>query len=173
MDLVFIHGTAAVGKLTVAKELAILTNFKLFHNHLAIELVKSLFPWGTKEFSKLTKKFRLDMIEAGAKYGIDGMIFTFCFRPGKNDEFVKTIRNIVEKHNGKVHFVHLDCDKEELYRRVINEERKKHNKINSIEELDEIMDRWGKISFVDNLEIDNTNLHPKEVAKIIVEKYKL
>ncbi len=36
MRLVFIYGPPGVGKLTVARELAALTGFKLFHNHLTV-----------------------------------------------------------------------------------------------------------------------------------------
>ena len=34
MKHLFLYGAPAVGKLTVAKELADLTGYKLFHNHL-------------------------------------------------------------------------------------------------------------------------------------------
>ena len=36
MKLVFIYGPPAVGKLTVAKELAALTGFKVFHNQVIL-----------------------------------------------------------------------------------------------------------------------------------------
>jgi len=42
--------TPASGKLTVATELAKLTRFKLFHNHVSIQFVKSIFEFGTKPF---------------------------------------------------------------------------------------------------------------------------
>ena len=42
MRLVFIHGPAARGKLTVAKELARLIDFRLFHNHLTVDFVAAL-----------------------------------------------------------------------------------------------------------------------------------
>ncbi|MGI8542838.1 MAG: hypothetical protein ACR2MD_05085 [Aridibacter sp.] len=36
MKLIFIYGSPAVGKLTVANEIAKRTCFKVFHNHLMI-----------------------------------------------------------------------------------------------------------------------------------------
>jgi len=42
MELLFIYGPAAVGKLTVARELAKLTGFRLFHNHLTVDAVMAL-----------------------------------------------------------------------------------------------------------------------------------
>ena len=40
-DLIMITGPQAVGKMTVGQELAKLTNFKLFHNHMSIDLVNN------------------------------------------------------------------------------------------------------------------------------------
>lgn len=39
MKLVFIYGMPAAGKLTVAKELAGLSGYKLFHNHQVVDLL--------------------------------------------------------------------------------------------------------------------------------------
>lgn len=43
MNLVIIFGPHAVGKMTVGQELAKLTGYKLFHNHMTIEVVAALF----------------------------------------------------------------------------------------------------------------------------------
>ena len=48
MNLVFIYGPPAVGKLTVAKELSLITGYPLFHNHLTRDLVHELFPIALK-----------------------------------------------------------------------------------------------------------------------------
>ncbi len=56
VKLVFIHGPAAVGKLTVARELAELTGLALFHNHLVVDLVTSLFEFGSNLEVVLRKK---------------------------------------------------------------------------------------------------------------------
>ena len=50
MKLVLIHGAPAVGKLSVARELAKLTGFRLFHNHLTVDLVSAVFPFGSQPF---------------------------------------------------------------------------------------------------------------------------
>ncbi len=41
MQLVYLYGPPGVGKLTVARELVALTGFKLFHNHLAVNLTRT------------------------------------------------------------------------------------------------------------------------------------
>lgn len=53
MKLVILYGPPAVGKLTVGAELAELTGFKLFHNHLTTDMVMSLFPHGSETYTRL------------------------------------------------------------------------------------------------------------------------
>jgi tRNA uridine 5-carbamoylmethylation protein Kti12 len=53
MQLIFLHGLPGVGKLTVARELAKLTGFNVFHNHLAVDLVESIFAFGSQPFVEL------------------------------------------------------------------------------------------------------------------------
>ncbi|OLE70972.1 hypothetical protein AUF78_04195 [archaeon 13_1_20CM_2_51_12] len=51
--LVFIYGPPAVGKLTVAIELSKQIGFKLYHNHVSIDFVKSIFQFGTPPLPKI------------------------------------------------------------------------------------------------------------------------
>ena len=51
MKLILLYGPPAVGKLTIAKELARLTGFKLFHAHLTSDVVEAIFPRGTPRFA--------------------------------------------------------------------------------------------------------------------------
>ena len=43
MKLIFLIGDAAVGKMTVGQELMKITDLRLFHNHMTIELVIEIF----------------------------------------------------------------------------------------------------------------------------------
>ena len=58
MELVIIFGPPAVGKMAVGMELEKLTDFKLFHNHMTIELVQPFFNYGTATGKKLVGEFR-------------------------------------------------------------------------------------------------------------------
>ena len=51
MRLVFVYGPPGVGKLTVARELAGRTGFKLLPNHLTANLASALYPHGSDEHS--------------------------------------------------------------------------------------------------------------------------
>jgi len=58
MELVVVFGPPAVGKMTVGREICLLTGFKLFHNHMTIEPVLDIFPYGSPQFSRLVSEFR-------------------------------------------------------------------------------------------------------------------
>jgi cytidylate kinase len=50
MNLILLYGPPAVGKLTIAKEIARLTGFKVFHNQLTVNLAAAIFPRGTPAY---------------------------------------------------------------------------------------------------------------------------
>lgn len=58
MKLIFIYGSPAVGKLTVAKELSKKIGYPIFHNHLTVDLAKVLFDFEDKRFSSYRDKLR-------------------------------------------------------------------------------------------------------------------
>ena len=53
--IVIILGPHAVGKMTVGQELAKITDLRLFHNHMSIELARKLFAHSEKEWSVLNE----------------------------------------------------------------------------------------------------------------------
>ena len=166
MRLVFIYGPPASGKLTVATELAKLTGFKLFHNHVSIQFVQSIFEFGTKTFRRLTGKYRLEMIEEAAREGID-TIFTFVYSKGEDDRFVKRVQQKVRSNRGKVCFVRLHCEREELVRRVKASRRRRMGKVGTETMLNNLLRRHNldsEIPFQRSLSIDTTNRTPRDVA---------
>lgn len=176
MKLIFIYGPPAAGKLTVAKELARATGFKLFHNHLSVDLLAPVFEFGSRPFFRLIDKFRLEIIEEAAKEKISGLIFTFCYAPGIDDAFVESVVQAVERHYGQVCFVQLYCDRALLEQRVTDRSRGSHGKLNDVEALREFLDRYDMFSVVakyESLSIDNSALTPPDVARKITARYEL
>src|SRR5688572_434351 len=105
MKLIFLHGVPGVGKLTVARELARLTGYKLFHNHLTVDLVGSVFEFGTTPFVELREKIWLDVFSEAASSEVAGIIFTFAFEPTVRESFVENVRSTIESKGGEVVFV--------------------------------------------------------------------
>ena len=63
MDLVVLAGLPGVGKLTVGRVLADVTGYRLFHNHLTVDLALSLFEFGSQPFVELREEIWLAAIE--------------------------------------------------------------------------------------------------------------
>jgi hypothetical protein len=80
MHLVFIYGQPASGKLTVARELAEITGWPLFHNHLIVDAVRAVFPFGSEPFTRLREEFWLKIISEASRAGTS-LIFTFAPEP--------------------------------------------------------------------------------------------
>jgi len=128
MRVVFIHGPAASGKHTIGSVLATRTGLALFHNHLAVDLAKTLFDFGSEGFSRLRARvWRAAFAEAAAA----GRSFIFTFHPeatvdpGLIDELVE----IVEASGGKVHFVELKVTRESVLERLGNASRARFGKL--------------------------------------------
>jgi hypothetical protein len=93
--LLFIYGAAAVGKLTVGREISKLTGLPLFHNHLVVDAVSSVFPFGSAPFIRLRETFWLEVFrEAAAEKR--SLVFTFAPESSVMPGFVDRVRRIVE-----------------------------------------------------------------------------
>src|SRR5262245_48592263 len=105
--LIFIYGPPAVGKLTVARELAGLTGYRLFHNHLTVPVVNAIFGKESENpgRSRLLKQLRVLSMTAAAEAGID-LIFTAAYSGGEADEeFVRQFVAPFEATGGHAMFV--------------------------------------------------------------------
>ncbi len=176
MKLIFLYGPPAVGKLTVARELAKLTNYKVFHNHLTFDLVESVFEFGSKPFNETVEKYRLSLIEAAARNKVGGVIFTIVYAKGHDEKFIRKVIRIVEKNKGEVNFVQLYCEHRELFKRLKEPSRKKFSKMKKTKTLREIIHKYelfSSVPFTKNLVIDNTEISARQSALKIKNYFKL
>jgi shikimate kinase len=171
MKLIVLYGPPAAGKYTIAKAVAEKTGYKLFHNHLTVDLLKSVFEWGTPDFFRLSQKMRLDIFEQAAKENIPGVIFTFVYEKPTDDGFIKQLLERVESNGGKVIFIQIYCDKEGLLKRVKEESRKQFQKVKSEEGLLKTLadgEQMSSIDFVNSTKIDSSNLSAEDtVSKVL------
>lgn len=73
--LLILFGPPAVGKMTIGREIAARSTFRLFHNHLTIEPLIEVFGYGTPPFRTLNTEFRRRVLAEAAEHGVD-LIFT-------------------------------------------------------------------------------------------------
>lgn len=169
MDLIFIHGPAAAGKLTIGRELAALTGFPLFHNHLVVDAVGAVFPFGSEAFIRLRHQFWLEVFGEAAQ-ARRSLIFTFAPEPTVPVSFPDDAAAAVSRHGGVVRFVRLLVSNEGQERRVTDESRAAFHKLRSVEVLRAIRARGGAVP-LDRAELtlDTEQLGPAEAARRIVE----
>jgi hypothetical protein len=133
MRLIFIYGLPATGKLTVSEELARTTGYKLFHNHLVVDLLLSTFEFGSAPFVALREEIWLAVFREASRAQLPGLIFTFNPEKTVTAGFVEQAIRTVESEGGQVDFVELVCPLDELRRRMANESRLKYRKLSSVE----------------------------------------
>ncbi len=137
MQLIFIWGGAASGKLTVARELARLTSLPLFHNHLVVDALLERLPFGDREFVRLRESMWMAGFETAASQG-RSLIFTFAPEPTVPDGFTERVEALVERFGGKVQYVRLVLSQAEQEKRIANVSRAEFRKLVSLDLLREL-----------------------------------
>jgi hypothetical protein len=183
MKFVFIIGDAAVGKMTIGQELMKITDLRLFHNHMTIEPVLQIF--GTFETNTINEM--RDVIfrnfAASDRYG---MIYTLMmdFDLPSEWEYLEHVKGIFEPYGTDFYYVELIAPQEIRLKRNVTENRL--NNKPSKRDIDFSNQRLieddrthrcvsyeGEIPFDNYLRIDNSDLEPETVARMIKEAFDL
>lgn len=114
MTLVIIFGPPAVGKMAVGIELERQTGFRLFHNHMSVDPVMRLFPFGSPAYSRLVSEFRRRVFEEFAASDERGLIFTFVWALDDDQDrrFVEATKKTFVEKGANVCFVELEATQE-------------------------------------------------------------
>jgi adenylate kinase len=161
VKLIFLHGLPGVGKLTVARELAKLTGFRIFHNHLAVDLVESVFEFGSSPFVELREKIWLDVFTQAVAAGLNALVFTFAYDRTVQRSFIGNTRKIIESAGGEVLFVELRCSAAELERRIEQPSRQRSGKVSSLGQFRELKESGAFVDPgipIERLVVDTTVL---------------
>ena len=174
MKLLILIGNSAVGKMSVGQELAKITPFRLFHNHMMIEPVLEIF--GSFR-GDVIQKLRKVIFEDFAKSDNYGMIFTFmwAFDMPSDWEYLESVKAIFGLPEEDVYYVELIAPQEVRLQRNATENRLKHKA--SKRDIDASNARLlrddenyrceslpGEIPFPNYLRIENSDLTPEEAA---------
>jgi len=168
-----LHGAPGVGKLTTGKELKKLTGYPLFHNHLVVDMLISVFDFGTQPFADLRAKVWIDVMRRAAAEGLPGLIFTYVFEPTMDPQFADHLRQAVEATGGHLCPIELRCETEENLRRLQKPDRRAF-----LKSADTVLVRSGiddgvyrpTVELPGNIIIDVTSSPPAETAQQIVDR---
>jgi hypothetical protein len=175
MKLLFLHGSPAVGKLTVAKALLRIVPGRLMDNHAAIDLALTIFDFGAPGFWELVHDVRCSAIDAAAEQDVPLLVTTFCYAEPDDRVQFGQFEEIVQRRGAKLLPVFLHCSREEAVRRVGNPDRVARRKIISGDHLTRDLDRYDltAVPRPDCIKLD-TGMNPAEVtAKNIVGHFRL
>jgi chloramphenicol 3-O-phosphotransferase len=173
VDLVFLHGPAASGKLTVARALEARLGFPVFHNHLVVDLLTTVFPFGTEPFVRLREEFWMAVFADAARVG-RSICFTFAPEATVRPGFPERVRGVVEAGGGRVRFVGLRVSEREQERRIGLPERSEFHKLTSVETLRRLRNYGvGVEQPPTDLDIDTEGHSPAEAATAIADHFGL
>ncbi len=185
-NLVVILGPHAVGKMTVGQELEKLTGYKLFHNHMTIELIRKFFDvHGSREGRYLSGVFRREIFETVAGSDLPGLIFTYMFGFDDQSEYdyINNLITLYESHGGECCVVELCADfdvrieRNKTENRLLNKESKR-NIEHSEAEMRATSAKFrlnsydGEVlPFPNYMKLDNTDIPPDKAAEMICERF--
>jgi hypothetical protein len=175
MKLVFLHGSPAVGKLTVAKALLRVVSGRLFDNHAAIDLARTVFDFGAPGFWELVHSVRCSALDTAAEHGVSLVVTTFCYAEPDDLPQYKDFEEIMQRHDGEMLPVFLHCSREEAARRVGNSDRVERRKIISKEGLFRDLDtfRFQPVPRSDCLKLDTEVRSADLTAQEIIRRFGL
>ena len=125
MKFIIITGPQAVGKMTVGQELVKITNLKLLHNHMTIEVLTKIFDYSRDSFRKLNEEFRMQIFKEFAKSEEEGIIFTTTWDFDDKEEWNRIYKyiQIFKDNNAEIYIVELEANLEERLKRNKMENR--------------------------------------------------
>ena len=180
--LIIITGPQAVGKMAVGKALQDLYNYRLFHNHMTIELALDLYGTFDRDTKKLIGEMRRVIFDHVVEKDLDGFVFTYmwAFDMPSEYEYIDDVTRKFEAKGWSVTIVELEADVETRLKRNrtelrLKEKRSKRNVEWSDNDLKNAMDKYrlnsdpGEIKHGSYIRINNTDIEPVDVAKQVYE----
>ncbi len=132
MILVFLHGDPATGKFTVGRELAGLTGFEFYHNHLVVDEVLKLHAFGTPGFVRLRDERWRAHLSAAAASGGANVIFTFNPENTVPQEFIDWIFGELPQRHVRVVSVQLCASETAIEARLATSQRQGFKKLTDL-----------------------------------------
>jgi len=170
MKFTLIYGPSAIGKESIARELAARNEWRVFPQHLAFDISCAVIGFGNDGFEKYQRKVCIDALRTLFDSEVEGVVLTFCYVHPASNYFMEGLFNLLGQYEVTSHFVRISCDLDEHINRVTDEARKNTNKIQSKEYLEDYLKRFNfsvDIEGVETFNLDSTMLSITESARKI------
>ncbi len=184
-NLLIICGPQAVGKMTVAERLRDKLKYNMMMNHDSIEMSDKIFGFGTPAQKEFSAFFRRKVFELAVKHNVD-LIFTYvcAFEMPEEREYLTKLADLFMTNGGGFYFVELSASLEmrlERNQTPHRMERKASKRDIAWSEANLLKDAErhrlnsydDEFWFENHIKIDNTSLHPDEVADRVIEEFRL
>ena len=173
MKLIVLYGPPAVGKLTVAKEIAKQLTVRIFDNRRISEAVEQVINRDNPQFVPLVYSLQIQILNAAMRYGAQDIIVTLPFTTSSQADIalLQTILEAGRAHATTVQLVHLKAKHHALLERVQQESRHAAGKLTDPQELQNLVTQYDFDSpFPDSpsITINTTHLTAPEVAQQII-----
>ncbi len=174
MKLLFLYGRPAVGKVTVARELARLTGWRLFHNHLTVNLALALCDFGTPGFVALREQVWFAAFRRALADRLPVLIFTFNPENTVPQRFIDELCAEIAAAGGEVIPIELVANETAIEQRLASASRHKDGKLVDLELYRRLRGAGVFNSPVipgPRLRIDTTAPSPTEAAALIAAEF--
>jgi AAA domain len=170
MRIVILCGLPGVGKLTIAKGLARLRGYRVFHNHLVFDAVEALFPFGSPAFIELRERLWLELLARSVRERVGDVIFTIARDQSLHAEFLVTLVAALSEMGARVSCIELICGMSELEQRLASADRAHYGKIISVERFRQLSADGAFPRFTmpaETISLDMSGLSPGEAVAAV------
>lgn len=171
MQLVFLHGAPATGKYTVGRELAALTGYELYHNHLVVDDVLRRHAFGTPDFITERDAAWRTHLSAAAQRPTGGLIFTFNPENSVPQAFIDWLFNALPAESGSPLFsIELAASEADIEARLASAQRQGFRKLTDLALYRQLRAVGAFLTPViprTDLRLDTARLSPAEAAQEI------
>lgn len=176
MILLFLHGPPATGKYTIGREVAALTGFELYHNHLVVDAVLARHAFGTPGFVAERDRFWREHFSAAACEPGRRLIFTFNPENTVPQAFIDWLFAELPRGGATLHSVGLALAETVIERRLATAQRQQFRKLADLALYRQLRDAGTFATPViprTDLVLDTEHTIPTESAARIVRHFGL
>jgi hypothetical protein len=170
LQVVFIFGPTASGKLTIGREVAAMTGFRLFPDHLAVNLISGVFDVGMRPYVRIREWAWTEVLREAVHIN-RSLVFTFEPQASIRASFISHACMVIERLGGEVVFIELTCPNDVIESRIENPDRQALGKLASVVDYRRMREQGAfdyRVMPTPALKIDTSECSATEAANRIV-----